>query len=165
MSSINYEFSSRIQIDVNAPVAFVFKKAFDEEVMKKWFSSPQLDFVGLENVRGFKNEIGSQWKLIFSSKKGARMEMLETITDYVENKKFSFKLTDPFFNFHVNMLFVESDGITTVSEELKGKSKNHFFNAMMRVFGSRSKKVKRNQYNKLKEIIEDEYISVDPSAV
>lgn len=163
MSSINYEFYSKIKVEVNAPADFTFKRTLDEDVMKQWFSSPQLDFIGLENISGHKNEIGSKWKLIFSSKKGVRMEMLETITDFVENEKISFDLSDPFFKFHVNMMFREKNGKTIIHEELRGKSGNHFFNAMMRVFGGKSRRVKKDQYAKLKEIIETEFSTMDES--
>ena len=165
MASINYEFRSCIKIKVNAPVEAAFKLAFDDKVMKQWLSSPQLDFVGLENIRGFKNEVGSQWKMVFSSKKGNRLEMLETITAFEDNKKMYFELADPFFKFHVKMDFDESNGKTTITEELKGKSANHFFNAMMRIFGRKSIKTKREQYKKLKDIIEETYNSKSRSEI
>ncbi|MBT8190678.1 MAG: SRPBCC family protein [Saprospiraceae bacterium] len=163
MTSINYEFYSRTKVEINAPAEFTFQRTLDIDVMKKWFSSPQLEFIGQENISGYKNEIGSKWKLIFSSKKGVRMEMLETITDFAENEKISFDLTDPFFKFHVKMLFKENNGKTVIHEELRGKSGNHFFNAMMRVFGGKSRRVKKEQYAILKEIIEAEFSTMDES--
>ena len=157
MTSINYEFRSLVQTEINTPIDFVFKRIFDERIMKQWLSSPSLEFIGLVNVRGFKNEIGSQRKLVFASRKGAKLEMLETITAHKENKHLAFDLSDPYFNFHVDMKFEENNGGTLISESIIGKSHNHFFNAMMRIFGGKSRKVKALQYAKLKEVLEGEY--------
>lgn len=87
--------------------------------------------------------------------------MKKRITDYIENKKLSFDLTDPYFKFHVDTLFKEENGYTLISEDLKGNSKNHFFNAMMRVFGHKSKRVKAEQFDRLKSIIESGYKQIE----
>jgi uncharacterized protein YndB with AHSA1/START domain len=160
MSSISYEFKSYITIKIAAPLELVFNLAMDEELMKEWFVSPQLDFERIENVKGYKNEIGSQWHLVFSSKKGTKMKMLETITDYKENQKFCFELSDPFFRFNVKMLFARDGSKTVLSEELTGSSRNHFLNGMMRIFGPKSRKIKEAQYQRLKEIIESRYMEI-----
>ena len=157
MTSINYVFTSKVNIEINAPLEYTFPKVFEEDIMKQWLGSSQLEFVGLENISGYKNEVGSQWKLIFSSRKGTRMEMLETITAYEENRNYAFELRDPYFKFHVDMEFENEGGKTLITEKISGKSHNHFFNAMMRIFGGKSRRVKEEQYAKLKEVIEEEY--------
>lgn len=157
MTSINYVFNSLIQIEIEAPVDYVYKMTMDEQIMKEWFTSPQMDFEGMENISGFKNEVGSEWFLVFKSRKGTPMKMRQKITAIEENKKFEFDLSDPFFRFEVKMNFAGKEGKTIITELLRGKSKNHFLNGLMRIFGRKSRRVKAMQYKKLKEIIETKY--------
>jgi hypothetical protein len=153
----NKTFTSSAEVEVNAPLEFAFKTAMDEEFTKEWLSSPQMVFEDIENISGDKYEVGSKWKLTFSQGGKRKMEMIETVTDFVENEHFGIELEDKMFLFHTDMRFKASGENTIITETQSGKGKNIISNTMMSLYSGQSQKLKQKIYEKLKEVIEREY--------
>ncbi len=157
MSSKRYIFRSHVRTLVEAPLGHAFSVTMDESLMSEWMSTQELQFIRMEKLQGADRAPGSQWKLVFRSKRGKLMEMEQTVTDYIENKHFGFDLNDPYFHFHIDILFDEEEGQTIITENLAGNSQRSLLNAMMRIFGRQSVKMKKKMYERLKQIIEETY--------
>ena len=155
-SSRNYIFNGKTVTHVSAPLEQTFTTAMNEDHMKEWLSNKQMKFVGIERISGEENEAGSQWKLTYLERGKRKMEMIETVTDFIENERFSFDLDDKMFRFHIDMLF-KRDGEGSIIEEVaSGTGKKLISKAMLCLFSGQAQKMKKGMYQKLKEIIERE---------
>ena len=125
-------------------------------MMGEWLGSDQMQFKSIENIQGGPKEIGSQWKLVYETK-GREIEMIETVTDYVENKRFAFDIEDTFARFQITMDFHADDNGTVMTEHTKGAGKSLAARAMLLFFAKSAEKTKRKMYEKLKNLIEARY--------
>ena len=157
LSKANKTYSSSITIVVNTPLEHAFKTAMDDRHMKEWLSSPQMSFESIENISGGEYEVGSKWKLTFLERGKRKIEIIETVTDFVENEHFGMDLDDKMFSFHSDMRFKADGDHTIITETQSRRGKSMLANVMLGLFKSQSQKMKQKMYHTLKEIIEREY--------
>lgn len=156
VSSWNSRFRGRTKIHVNAPVQEAFRIFMDEQYMKEWLSNKQMELVGVDNISGEKGEVGSQWKLTYLERGNRTLEMVETVTDHVENEHFGFDLEDKFAEFHIDVYFKPENDGTTIVEETDGRGKSLIARTLLRMFGGQARKMKNAMYQNLKAVIERE---------
>ena len=76
------ETTYTVSISINKPIEEVFKSVNDNTVITEWIPSVK-SFEVIDQKEG---KIGSTYKLIVDDK-GNNFEMVETITEFIENKK------------------------------------------------------------------------------
>ena len=76
------ETTYTVSISINKPIEEVFKTFNDQSVITEWIPSVK-SFEVIDQKKGM---IGSTYKLIVEDK-GNSFEMVETITEFIENKK------------------------------------------------------------------------------
>ena len=147
---MNPTYNETITVEVDAPVDKTFDIFNKPGTMGEWLEG----FVSMEILEGEQNEVGAKYKLTFEEN-GKQFSMVETITEFDENQRVGFDLTDDHGgDFHMNITFTEKDGKTTIAETMTGSSSGIFGNAMMALMKGSINKQKTGWYEKLGDYIE-----------
>ena len=105
-------------------------------------------------ISGEEGQPGSKYKALFVSM-GKVIEMTETVTDNVPNRKFAFNLEyKAFKKNHNEILFSENNGVTTVTETNSYIGNGIMLRSIYAIFKSQSKKDRQEMYDALKAAIE-----------
>ena len=146
---LNPEYNESITTVIDAPVEKTFALANDEQHMDKWLEN----FKSMELIEGDGKSKGSKWKVTFDEN-GKEFDMIETVTDYVENERFAFDIDDEFGKYNISLNFEEKDGKTVLTEKMVGAAKGIFGKAFLALMKSSIKKQKTGWYEKLKAFVE-----------
>jgi len=143
--TIEYE----TRTEVKAPLKKTFALFNDTTLMKNWMPG----FSSITNISGNENEVGSKWKLVLVQKEEV-YNMIETITAFENNKRFSYDLDNDIVFNNNDVTFNGDSTKTIVVAKTKVKGKNIFLRSMF-VF---SKPYFQEQqdliYSQLKKMVE-----------
>lgn len=152
MGWITPEYSYENRVTIKAPVERVFATFMDESRMKEWMPT----FSHMENIRGAKRAIGSQWRLVFEEN-GERIELLEEVTVYEPLERYAFKMdADPFAG-DTDIRFTAIDSSTTeLGAVTHVVGKGMVWKSLMALSKSTITERSQQQYEMLRDLIEAE---------
>lgn len=150
IAKMNPTFSDTVSVEVNAPVNKTWAIFDDDDSLGKWLEG----FKSAELVEGEHKTVGSKYNMTFEHD-GKEFSMVETITAFEPEEKFGFALDNDFANFDVLVSFSETDGTTTITEEMTGGAKSMIGKAMMAMTTTRMHEDKTKMYERLADLIEE----------
>ena len=146
---ISPTYDESIVTEIDAPVEKTFAIANDEKYMSQWLEN----YKSMELIKGDGKSKGSQWKVVFDQN-GKDFEMIETVTDYIENEKFAFDINDDHGKYNISLNFEEKNGKTILTERMVGAAKGMMDKSFVALMKSSIKKQKSGWYQNLKKLVE-----------
>jgi hypothetical protein len=139
------------QIVVDRPVNHSFLIFTNVNRMADWIPG----FKEIETIKSVPGHVGSKYRLVFETE-GEEIEMIEELTAYKENELFAFILSNEVILSEVEISFnAISENETEITALTRARGQNWFWRSVFPFFKSYFKEQTEQQYNTLKQIIEN----------
>ena len=145
------QFSYESRVLVNAPVEKSFQVFINPEKASEWITG----FKRFEPIRGEPLQEGSKWKLIIEQG-GETFEIIEELTEYRQNEKYAFDLTNDVMLAKVDIRFHAHGDQSEIVATTKVHGANPFWRSLLPLFKSTMSSHAQSDYEKLKRVIEAE---------
>lgn len=142
-------YEDSVTTTVKAPVDKTFAIFQDTQKMKEWIPG----YLSTEIIEGQMGQPGSKYKLTFDQN-GSPFEMMETITYFEKNRRFSFDLKDDHGLFHVDVEFSPTEDGTEITETMTGRANGIFGKAITHLMKGRIVAQKQEMYESLAKVVE-----------
>jgi len=144
------ETAYSVSTTVNKPVEEVFKTFNDNTIITEWIPSVK-SFEAIEEIEG---KIGSTYKLVVDEN-GNNFEMIETVTEFVENKKIGLKFDAQGMLKSDKITFTMDGGNTIITNEAVCKGTTFLLKCTFPYFKSIFKKADQENLDNFKAYIEN----------
>ena len=138
------------KIEVNKPVDKAWAIFDNEENMAKWMKG----FKSIEPISGEPNQPGSTFKLI-TSEGGKDVTITEEVVKYVKHEEYAFKFYNDEVSGTASIEFSPLKDGTSITAKHMITGKGLFLKAVMPFFKSSMKSQGQDNYNNLKELIDN----------
>ncbi|MFQ5639147.1 MAG: SRPBCC domain-containing protein [bacterium] len=142
-------FTYLSKVVVDKPVGEAFAIFNDESRLGEWLAG----FKSIESVSGEPNQVGSTYKLVIEDE-GEVMEMMGTVTAFVENELLSFHLVNDVMTVDTDIRFVSQGDRTEITATQKVEGRNLFWKSLLPLFQSVITQKSQENYDRLKTVIE-----------
>lgn len=152
--------TTEYKMNVAKPLEVTYGVFMEDTLLDDWLSG----FKSAELVSpGDANGVGSKYKMVFEEG-GQLYEFEETITAIESNKLFAFELDSKFFTSQTEIKFEDLEGKwTTVTATTVTKGKGFVFKSMLPFMTASMEQREKEDYDKLKAIIESRVVATPPS--
>ncbi|MCB0278184.1 MAG: SRPBCC family protein [Calditrichaeota bacterium] len=144
------QFSYRSKITVNKPVEHAFAVFTNPDLMSNWM----LGLQSIETVEGEPETVGSKFKFSFVQN-GEHIEIVETITEFVKNHKYSIDIDAEPMIAHTEISFNAIDSNQTeIIADTEVNGKNMLWRSVLALSQSYFQENSDIQYQQLADLIE-----------
>ncbi|MDJ0657033.1 MAG: SRPBCC family protein [Xanthomonadales bacterium] len=141
----------QIEVHVSADRPTVFAVYNNPERMGDWVEG----FLGMENLSGQPNEVGSRWRLSFEHDRGGVMEVEEKVIAFRQDELFAFTADSDFATMDSRTRFEDAGNGTVIRVDAELEGKGLIWRSMAVLSASMIRDRTERDLLRLKKLIEE----------